>query len=156
MTIGSWALRWAIPYAAIVDLHTELGMLDPEPGVPGKSEAAVQAAVRVEASQKGMRVFRNNVGVLEDRTGRPLRFGIANDSPAMNRKLKSGDLIGIDPTPITAADVGQPRGQFVSLECKPEGWHYAGTPHEEAQAAWAALVVSLGGRARFVNRVGLL
>ncbi len=156
MNISQWALKHGVPYSALIDLQQMLGVLDPEPGVPGRSEAAVQAAVRVEASQRGMRVWRNNVGVLTDDRGVPIRYGLCNDTPKMNYALKSADLIGIDPTPITLADVGQPRGQFVSLECKPEGWRYTGTPREEAQAAWAALIVSLGGRARFVNRVGLL
>jgi hypothetical protein len=156
MNIGQWALRWRIPYAALIDLHTELGMLDPEPGEPGRSEAAVQAAVRVEASQKGQRLFRNNKGALPDSRGVPVRFGLCNDTARLGAKLRSADLIGIDPITITPAHVGQIIGQFVSWECKEEGWTYAGTPHEQAQAAWAALVVSLGGRARFINRVGLL
>jgi len=58
----------------------------------------------------------------------------------VNQSLKSGDLIGI-----------RPGGQFVSLECKPAGWKYTGTPRELAQAKWAALVRSLGGHARFVT-----
>lgn len=156
MNIGQWALRWRVPYAALLELHAEIGMIDPEPGLPGKSEAAVQSRIRVEASQKGMRAWRNNVGALVDSRGVPLRFGLANDTAAMNRILKSGDLIAIDPSPITPAMVGEPRGQFCSWECKPEGWRYTGTPHEQAQAAWAALIVSLGGRARFVNREGLI
>lgn len=156
MNISQWALKHGVPYSALIDLQQILGVLDPEPGVPGRSEAAVQAAVRVEASQRGMRVWRNNVGVLTDDRGVPIRYGLCNDTAKMNHALKSADLIGIDPTPITLADVGQPRGQFVSLECKPEGWRYTGTPREEAQAAWAALIVSLGGRARFINRTGLL
>jgi hypothetical protein len=156
MNISTWTLKWGVPYSALIELQQMLGVLDAEPGVPGRSEAAVQANVRVEASEKGMRVFRNNSGVLMNEAGTPVRFGLANDSAKLNAKLKSGDLIGIDSRPITLADVGQPRGRFVSFECKPEGWRYTGTPREEAQQAWAALVLSLGGHARFVNRAGLL
>jgi hypothetical protein len=156
MNISQWCAKWAIPYSALIDLQTMLGVLDPEPGALGRSEAAVQADVRVEGSQKGYRLWRNNVGALLDARGVPVRYGLCNDTPRMNAALKSGDLIGIRPVHITPAHVGQTIGQFVSLECKEEGWHYTGTPREQAQQAWAALVVSLGGHARFVNRVGLL
>ena len=156
MNISTWCLKWAIPYSALIDLQQTLGVLDADPGVPGRSEAAVQADVRVEASQKGYRLFRNNVGALLDSRGVPVRYGLANDTAKMNQRIKSGDLIGIRPILIGSEHVGQTIGQFVSLECKEEGWHYTGTPREEAQAAWAALIMSLGGDARFVNRVGLL
>lgn len=156
MNISQWAIKWGVPYSALIDLQQMLGVLDAEPGLKGRSEAAVQADVRVEASQKGYRLFRNNVGALLDARGVPVRYGLANDTPRMNAALKSGDLIGIRPVLITAEHVGQHIGQFVSLECKEEGWHYTGSPHEQAQQAWAALVTSLHGYARFVNRTGLL
>jgi hypothetical protein len=116
------------------------------------SEAGVQARVRLAASQAGMRVWRNNVGAVHD----PLknihvRFGLANDSPQMNDKLKSADLIGIRPRLIGPSDVGTTIGQFVSFEVKHAGWRWRGDEHEQAQAAWAALVISLGGDARFVS-----
>lgn len=154
----TWARRWNIPFAALEDLRRELCVFDTDPNtaVTGRSESAVQAAVRIEASRKGWRVWRNNKGVLLNEAGTPVRFGICNDSPKIGRELRSGDLIGIDPSPITEADVGQPRGQFVSLECKPEGWRFTGTPHELGQEKWAMLVTSLGGKAKFVNRVGLI
>jgi len=47
--------------------------------------------------------------------------------------------------------VGSVLGQFVSFEVKRAGWKYAGTDRERAQEAWAALVTSLGGLARFVS-----
>lgn len=156
MNIGQWCIKWGVPYSALLDLHKELGMIDPEPGEYGASETAVQSRIRVEASQKGQRLWRNNKGVLPDSRGVPVRFGLCNDTPRLGAKLRSADLIGIDPIKITAAHVGQVIGQFVSWEVKKEGWTYTGSPHEEAQAAWAALVVSLGGRARFVNREGLV
>lgn len=158
MTLSGWAVKWGVSHNALIDLQAQMGMLDPLPdrAAPGRSEAAISNLVRVEASMRGMRLWRNNVGVLNDANGRPVRYGLCNDTPALNRKLKSADLIGIDPTPITLADVGQPRGQFVSFEVKEEGWHYTGTAREEAQQAWAVLVLSLGGRAKFVCREGML
>lgn len=158
MTLSGWAVKWGVSHNALIDLQTQMGMLDPLPdrAAPGRSEAAISNLVRVEASQKGMRLWRNNRGGYEDKYGNHIRYGLCNDSAALDRKLKSADLIGIDPTPITLADVGQPRGQFVSFEVKEEGWHYTGTPREEAQQAWAVLVLSLGGRAKFVCREGML
>lgn len=159
MTLHTWALHWRISPAALQDLQIRLGLLTPLPpdNTPaGRSEAYVQSAVRLEASQKGMRLFRNNVGVLINEAGRPVRFGLANDSPAMNDALKSGDLIGIRRVVITQQHVGYAIGQFVSRECKPEGWQFTGSEREVAQQAWMNLVVSLGGDAAFATKVGTL
>lgn len=156
--LNEWAIHWRIPYAALEDLRARLGMLDPSHPLPvsGRSEAAVQAQVRLEAPRLGMRLWRNNVGALKDERGIPVRYGLANESPAMNRVIKSADLIGIRPVLIGPQHVGSTIGRFVSIECKEEGWHYTGTPREEAQQAWALLVASLGGEARFINRAGAL
>lgn len=155
--LHEWALAWNIPLAAIRDLRARMGMRDTDPSpVTGRSEGAISNAVRLEASRKGMRLWRNNVGVLQDETGRPVRYGLANDSPALNKVVKSADLIGIRPVLIGPEHFGATIGKFVSIECKAEGWRYTGTPREEAQQAWAALVLSLGGEARFVAGEGLL
>lgn len=115
------------------------------------SEAGVQQRVRIAASEIGWTLFRNNVGVLRDERGVPVRFGLANESSAQNKIIKSGDLIGIRPILITQDMVGQVIGQFVSLECKHEKWRYTGTVHEEAQAKWRDLVRSMGGYADFTT-----
>lgn len=155
--LNEWALAWNVPMAALHDLARRLGELDEiPPAVPGRSEAAVQASVRVEASQKGMRLFRNNVGALKDARGVPVRYGLANDSAALNARIKSGDLIGWETVTITPEMVGQHIARFLSVECKEEGWQFTGTPREEAQQAWAHLVLAAGGRALFVSRSGML
>lgn len=113
------------------------------------SEAAVQQQIRITASQRGWRLWRNNVGVLRDERGVPVRYGLANESAAVNATIKSADLIGIRPVLITQDMVGTVIGQFVSVECKREGWHYTGTKREVAQQRWAEMVRALGGHACF-------
>jgi hypothetical protein len=77
---------------------------------------------------------------------------LANESDAMNRTIKSADLIGIRPLLITEADVGRIVGQFLSREVKAPGWRpRANDPHETAQRAWARLVADLGGDAAFTT-----
>jgi hypothetical protein len=159
MNLTAWAIKWGVPAVALADLQNELG-LNGAGSIPedmrGQSEAAAQAAVRVEAGQKKIRLWRNNVGALQDSRGVPVRYGLANDSAALNKVLKSGDLIGIRPVVITPLHVGATIGQFVSREMKAPGWRYTGTAHEEAQQRWALLVSSLGGDAGFATGAGTL
>lgn len=116
------------------------------------NEASVQSIVRLEAARRGWKVFRNNVGVLLDAKGRPVRYGLANDSSAVNANFKSADLIGLRPVVITPDMVGSVIGQFVSLECKHEGWKpSASDRHEQAQRNWADLVTQSGGYAAFTT-----
>lgn len=118
-----------------------------------KSEEAVQAALRLNAPRFGYNLYRNNVGVLRDATGRPVRYGLANDSKSLNEKYKSGDLIGWRTIIITQEMVGAAVAVFTSRECKPEGWVYTGTERERAQLKWANLVNAAGGDACFVASV---
>lgn len=154
MTLADWAARWGIPAQALA----ELAALHITPPVPPsrdvESESAVQSLVRLGAARTGVCAFRNNVGVLIDKTGRPVRYGLANDSSAMNSALKSADLIGFRPRLITDAHVGTVLAQFWSRECKRVDWKWRGTPEEQAQLRWATLVNSNGGDARIVNNDG--
>ena len=156
--LHEWAIQWQIPLAALHDLERRMGLLyDPQlaPST-GRSEAAVQANVRLEASRKGIKLFRNNVGALRDERGVPVRYGLANDTPAMNKVIKSADLIGWETTTITAEMVGQRFARFLSAECKPEGWVFTASQREQGQKAWATMVIAGGGRALFVNGPGML
>lgn len=148
--LNEWAVRHGVSLAAMDDLVRVLTDV-PEVmgGIVGGSETAAQAKVRIDASKKGWRVFRNNVGALKDERGIPVRYGLANDSPTVNKRIKSGDLIGLRPVFITPQMVGTVIGQFVSIEVKKPGWHYTGTGREPAQLAWAKLVIALGGYACF-------
>ncbi len=119
------------------------------------SESNIQARTRLAATAKHWRLWRNQRGAARTDTGTFIRFGLANDSKAIGDKLKSGDLIGWRPVVITPDMVGRTLAQFVSVECKPEGWRPPplDTKNEAAAAQyrWAALVNREGGYAVFVN-----
>ena len=116
------------------------------------NEATIQAQVRLAASQAGMKLWRNNVGVLMDSRGIPVRFGLANDSKAVNLSVKSGDLIGIEPVLITPDMVGKTIGRFVSYECKAPGWKYnPNDGRDVAQLRWIEIVTAMGGRAKITT-----
>jgi hypothetical protein len=114
-----------------------------------KSEVTVQAEVRLSAVKYDIQLFRNNVGVLVDETGRPVRYGLANESKELNEKIKSGDLIGWRPVFITEDMVGKVFAQFVSIECKSQR---KGARVEKAQERWAELVQKSGGLALILSR----
>jgi len=158
--LHEWAIAWRIPGAALQDLQHRLGLLTPPmtkatPGY-GKSEAYSSSAIRLEAGQKGVLLFRNNVGALKDASGRPVRYGLANDSAEVNDAIKSADLVGIRKVLITPQHVGYYVGQFVSREAKEPGWQYTGTEREVAQLAWLNLILANGGDAAFATGAGTL
>jgi hypothetical protein len=150
MTLNQWAIKHGVTVSALAELRA---VMQHETGALTVSdaggEATAQSLVRLEAARKGVKLFRNNVGVLRDDRGVPIRYGLANDSKQMNETIKSGDLIGIRPTLIEPHMLGWILGQFVSREVKRPGWRYTGTPHEKAQMAWAQLIVANGGDAGF-------
>ena len=120
------------------------------------TEAWVQSVVRLEASRKGLKLWRNNVGAMLDARGVPVRFGLANDSKGLNEEIKSGDLIGWRPIIITPAYVGLKIAQFVSRECKMPNWKYSGNEHERAQLRWIEAIIADGGDAAFCSGEGSL
>jgi hypothetical protein len=151
-----WAMRHSVTLEALAELADITGAVAAVLTPPGDSEALVQSRIRLEAPAKGVRLWRNNVGVLENRDGRPVRYGLANDTKALNKELKSGDLIGWRSVTITPDMVGVRIAQFVSRECKPSGWKYRGDAHEMAQDRWNLLVTLDGGDARFATGEGTL
>lgn len=162
MNLNLWAIKWGIPYAAVEDLRREFGLVNTDPGqIPDftiESEAAIQTRVRMEASRKGLRIWRNNVGAYDERfpPSPGTRWGLCNDTKAMNANIKSSDLVGIRPVTITQSHVGQVIGQFVAREVKAADWKYSGSEREEAQLKFLQLVASLGGDAAFANAEGSL
>lgn len=154
-TLLEWQRKHGITAEALADLVKMVG-LDVPRSTKGTPEARVQDEARLLASKMGWRLFRNNVGVLKDERGVPVRYGICNDSPAMNKRIKSSDLIGIRPVVITPDMVGSTIGQFVAREVKKAGWKYKGTEHEQAQLAFGTLIIGLGGDFKFWNGEGEL
>lgn len=134
------------------------------------SESAVQTRIRIRAGELGIPLFRNNSGACEDVTGRLIRYGLANDSAQMNKRLKSGDLIGLLVRErwdgVEPPYKGERRmirtGVFLSVECKKEDWQggYPTEPdpsrfneREQAQQNWIDLVRRNGGIAGFARCV---
>lgn len=132
--LHDWAMRHNLPASALQEL---VALLTYTPDLPaGKSEAAVQNEIRLAAARRGITLWRNNVGAYETPEGQWVRYGLNNDSPQANRRMKSADLIGIH----------RPSGRFVSIEVKRPGWkHSDASERDRAQLAWAVTINALGG-----------
>lgn len=149
----TWARRWGIPFEAIAELRQQMGV-DPirDAVTDAVTEAGASQRVRLAFARSDGLLFRNNVGAMQDpETGRVVRYGLANESPQMNKRIKSSDLIGIQPVTITLAMVGGVIGQFVAREVKKPGWTYTGAGREAAQLKYLELVISKGGDAAFTT-----
>jgi len=118
-------------------------------------EQKASERVRLRASSHGMRVFRNNSGVLMNPVGIPVRFGLGNESKKLNKKFKSSDYIGIHAVEITPEMVGKKLGVFVALEAKADGFKikesYSEKSREYAQANFMGLIKKHGGIAGFAT-----
>jgi hypothetical protein len=154
--LHQWAIRHGVSMTALHELGAMMGTRDDQPTamgvIPENSEAAIQNTLRINASKIGARLWRNNNGAGYMENGQFVRWGLCNESAAMNERIKSSDLIGIKPVMIQQHMVGHIIGQFYAREVKAAGWQYTGTKHEAAQLAFLELVASLGGDARFANR----
>jgi len=155
MSLHAWAIKHGVGPVALAELRALFGVIyEPAPGDSMSSESRVQSLVRIEAAQHGVSLFRNNVGVLKDERGVPVRYGLANESKEQNSQVKSADLVGIRPVLIGPQHVGTVIGQFVSREVKHAAWKWKGDEHEQAQLRWAQFVIAKGGDARFVSAPG--
>lgn len=156
MKLNEWAKKWDISFQALLDLHKIFNLSPESTDDYGYSESEIQNLIRIEASRAGSRLWRNNVGATSTESGGFLRYGLANDTPALNRVLKSADLIGIRPILITESHIGKTIGQFMSREVKKSGWAYTGTDREQAQLRWAEFITSFGGDACFATGTGTI
>jgi len=155
MNLNEWAARWQIPDAALAEFRAQVLAENPDdPRGKTGSEGAVSNGVRLEAAESGARLFRNNVGGAYMRDGGFLRYGLANDTKALNKRFKSSDLIGIRPRLITIDDVGKYVGQFCARECKRPGWTFTGTEREVGQLNFINFIIANGGDAGFVTGRG--
>ena len=116
------------------------------------SEAVVQQQVRLAMARLGAQTWRNNSGACTDDTGRLVRYGLGNDSAALNAAIKSADLIGITPVTVQPHHVGRTVGVFTALEVKRPGWHLTpGDKRGQAQKRFLDIVAGVGGMAGFVT-----
>ena len=157
-TLAEWSARWNIPPAAVEELTQLIKNESPEQphGQPADNEKYIQQAVRLEASQKGCRLWRNNSGVAFNKNGQPVRFGLGNESAKLNAEFKSADLIGIRPVIVRPEHVGRVFGVFLAREVKHGFWKFRGTKREKAQQNFLELVISLGGDAGFTTGPGTI
>jgi RNase P/RNase MRP subunit p29 len=84
-------------------------------------EAELMRRIQLRASEMGLRLFRNNIGIgwvgktirtpqgIVIKNPRPLHSGLANGS---------GDLIGWTPVKITESHIGKIFAVFTNCECK--------------------------------------
>lgn len=118
------------------------------------SEAAVQQHIRTQIALTGVELWRQNVGACTDANGRVIRYGLMNESHALNQRFKSSDLVGIRPILVTADMVGQIVGVFAAIECKESGWKLRpGDARGQAQQRFIDLVRAAGGFAGFARSV---
>ena len=93
-----------------------------------RSEANIQNDIWIALSQAGCLVWRNNSGVLKDKTGRPIKFGLCKGS---------SDLVGICPD-----------GKFLAVEVKTADGRI-----RPEQKLFIAAVIAKGGRAGIARSV---
>ena len=97
------------------------------------SEQQTQQEIRLQLSRGPVRLWRNNTGVLLDRQGRPVQFGLCKGS---------SDLIGLRTVTVTPEMVGQRLAVFAAVEVKaPRG------RLTQEQAQFLAMVQGMGGLA---------
>jgi hypothetical protein len=99
------------------------------------SETNIAQAIRLALSRGAVRLFRNQIGALEDKTGRWVSFGL---------HVGSGDLIGWQTIEITPDMVGMRVARFLSIEVKrPKA--RTDKKRAEDQANWRRAVNDAGG-----------
>jgi hypothetical protein len=108
-------------------------------------EDIVSAEIDLALSHGDVRLWRNNVGVLVDRTGRPVAYGLGSKGG----KVLPGtsDKIGLRSVVVTPEMVGRRLAVFAAVEEKDLG---RATP---AQLQFIARIQELGGLAGVAHNV---
>src|SRR3990167_1538414 len=75
-------------------------------------ETSLVKLIQVALSELGVRLFRNNVGALKDKSGRWVQFGLCPGS---------SDLVGWRTITVTPAMVGKKVAIFCAIEVKGKG-----------------------------------
>jgi hypothetical protein len=117
-------------------------------------ESVVAKHVRLEhATYYHGHLWRNQSGAFIDPdSGRMVRFGLANDSAQLNKRIKSSDFIGITPVTITPDMVGRTIGVFTAIETKDSDWRrIRSDARAAAQDAYMDIVRQSGGIATFAR-----
>jgi len=105
-----------------------------------RDESNLLNAILLELGRGPVRLFRNNVGVLQDRNGQHIRYGVCNPG--------GSDLIGWTRVTVTPEMVGSTVAVFTAVETKTEKGRV--TPEQER---FIAAVVDAGGKAGVARSV---
>lgn len=149
MTLDEWINRWPLPAQAIHELQLVTAAYSTP--TSGHSENAVAAEARLMLGRYGIVAMRNNVGVLEDKNGRPVRYGLCNETPAMNKTIKSSDDILAIPYVVKPQDVGRKLGIIGGVEYKKRNWVFSGNGRETPQLNFHRMLHAVGGVGIFAN-----
>ena len=103
------------------------------------TEQQIQQQIRLSCSRGPVRLYRNNCGVLQDRRGVPVRYGL---------QPGSSDLIGWRTVTVTPEMVGQQLAVFTSIEVKAASGRL-----RPAQRQWLDAVQAAGGVAGVARSV---
>lgn len=115
-------------------------------------EVVVSQKVQIALTEAGGLAMRNNIGVAFDKYGRPVRFGLMNESKAVNEQYKSSDLIDCVPVLIKPHHVGRVFGLFTAIETKHSDWKLTpGDKRAQAQLRFLNLIRKNGGAADFAR-----
>ena len=82
------------------------------------SEGDLSKLIQLEALKHKCKLFRNNAGSMTDKTGRVVRYGLANVSKKLWDNWKTSDLIGYTLVTIEPDMVGKTFAVFAAVEVK--------------------------------------
>lgn len=155
--LSDWANRHAIGDQAMAELYAIMGY---QPELPTEiegnaEESYVQSVVRLAAPIQGYNLGRNNRGALKNEAGVPIRFGWLNDTSALDKVCKTGDLLGYQSGWFRDYETCEPVkvAVFAMVECKKAKWagYNPNNERENAQMRAIQMVLAGGGIAGFTK-----